>query len=116
MASQTQGIQQLLAAEKKAAEKVSDARKRKANRLKQAKKEAEVEIIAYKTERERQYKEYEAKVLGSRGDMEQRIETNTKQKIHEIGESVKRNKEVALTSLLNVVYEIKPELHENLKL
>ena len=29
MASQTQGIQQLLAAEKRAAEKVSDARKRK---------------------------------------------------------------------------------------
>lgn len=29
MASQTQGIQQLLAAEKKAAEKVAEARKRK---------------------------------------------------------------------------------------
>lgn len=29
MASQTQGIQQLLAAEKRAAEKVNDARKRK---------------------------------------------------------------------------------------
>lgn len=29
MASQTQGIQQLLAAEKRAAEKVSEARKRK---------------------------------------------------------------------------------------
>jgi len=32
MASQTQGIQQLLAAEKRAAEKVSDARKRKCTR------------------------------------------------------------------------------------
>lgn len=31
MASQTQGIQQLLAAEKRAAEKVSEARKRKYN-------------------------------------------------------------------------------------
>lgn len=31
MASQTQGIQQLLAAEKKAAEKVAEARKRKQN-------------------------------------------------------------------------------------
>ncbi len=44
MASQTQGIQQLLAAEKRAAEKVSEARKRKNRRLKQAKEEAQSEI------------------------------------------------------------------------
>jgi V-type H+-transporting ATPase subunit G len=31
MASQTQGIQQLLAAEKRAADKVAEARKRKSN-------------------------------------------------------------------------------------
>jgi len=35
MASQTQGIQQLLAAEKRAAEKTAEARKRKNRRLKQ---------------------------------------------------------------------------------
>nr|XP_014335388.1 PREDICTED: V-type proton ATPase subunit G 1 isoform X2 [Bos mutus] len=35
MASQSQGIQQLLQAEKRAAEKVSEARKRKNRRLKQ---------------------------------------------------------------------------------
>lgn len=34
----------------------------KANRLKQAKKEADVEIAAYKEERDRQYKEREARV------------------------------------------------------
>ena len=44
MASQTQGIQQLLVAEKRAAEKVSEARKRKNRRLKQAKEEAQAEI------------------------------------------------------------------------
>ncbi|XP_029371576.1 V-type proton ATPase subunit G 1 isoform X2 [Echeneis naucrates] len=37
MASQSQGIQQLLQAEKRAAEKVAEARKRKNRRLKQAK-------------------------------------------------------------------------------
>ena len=42
MASQTQGIQQLLSAEKRAAEKVAEARKRKNRRLKQAKEEAQV--------------------------------------------------------------------------
>ncbi|XP_067829998.1 V-type proton ATPase subunit G 1-like isoform X3 [Heptranchias perlo] len=39
MASQSQGIQQLLHAEKRAAEKVAEARKRKARRLRQAKEE-----------------------------------------------------------------------------
>ena len=48
MASQTQGIQQLLAAEKRAAEKVSEARKRKNRRLKQAKEEAQAEIERFK--------------------------------------------------------------------
>lgn len=81
MASQTQGIQQLLAAEKRAAEKVSEARKRKLDfhwffeeifsqysfsgkqkRLKQAKEEAQDEIEKYRAERERQFKEFEAKV------------------------------------------------------
>ena len=54
MAAQTQGIQQLLAAEKRAAEKVSEARKRKNRRLKQAKEEAQAEIEKYKQEREKQ--------------------------------------------------------------
>ena len=42
MASQTGEIQKLLAAEKKAAEKVGEAKKRKNKRLKQAKEEAQV--------------------------------------------------------------------------
>ena len=91
MASQTQGIQQLLAAEKRAAEKVGEARKSKfflsifsivdlitkipstdnifyilrlgkQRRLKQAKEEAQEEIERYRLERDRQFKEFEAKV------------------------------------------------------
>ncbi|XP_015683110.1 V-type proton ATPase subunit G 2 isoform X2 [Protobothrops mucrosquamatus] len=46
MASQTQGIQQLLQAEKRAAEKVAEARKRKARRLKQAKEETRKKLQA----------------------------------------------------------------------
>lgn len=51
MASQTAGIQQLLAAEKRAAEKINEARKRKAQRLKQAKQEAQAEIEKYRAVR-----------------------------------------------------------------
>lgn len=81
MASQSQGIQQLLAAEKRAAEKVAEARKSKnfarqnkkliffikllgkQRRLKQAKEEAHEEIERYQKEREKQFKEFEAKVI-----------------------------------------------------
>jgi ATP synthase subunit G len=69
MASQTQGIQQLLSAEKRAAEKVSEARKRKNRRLKQAKEEAQAEIEKYKSERETQFREHEARYAGSKGDV-----------------------------------------------
>ena len=67
MASNTQGIQQLLTAEKRAAEKVSEARKRKNRRLKQAKEEAQAEIERYKAEREGQFREHEARYAGSKG-------------------------------------------------
>ena len=55
-----------MAAEKKAAEKVQAARKRKAIRLKQAKDEATQEIEKFKAERERSFRDYEGKHMGSR--------------------------------------------------
>ncbi|KAL2297984.1 hypothetical protein Nmel_016943 [Mimus melanotis] len=62
MASQSQGIQQLLQAEKRAAEKVAEARKRKNRRLKQAKEEAQAEIEQYRLQREKEFKAKEAAV------------------------------------------------------
>ena len=70
MASQTAGIQRLLAAEKTAAQKVSEARKRKNRRLKQAKEEAQQEIEKFKGEREKQFRDNETKQQGSRGETE----------------------------------------------
>ncbi|KAK3088404.1 hypothetical protein FSP39_018745 [Pinctada imbricata] len=115
MASQSQGIQQLLKAEKQAAEKVSEARKRKARRLKQAKEEAQAEIEQYRTQRENQYKKYEQSVLGSRGDMESKIDQSTKVKIVELEDNMKKNQEYALKKLLDMVLLIEPELHINYK-
>ncbi|XP_069676044.1 V-type proton ATPase subunit G [Periplaneta americana] len=113
MASQTQGIQQLLAAEKRAAEKVSEARKRKARRLKQAKEEAQDEIEKYRQERERQFKEFEAKHMGSREDVAARIEADTKIKIDEMNRAITTHKEAVIAQILDLVYDIKPELHKN---
>ncbi|KAG5887602.1 hypothetical protein JTB14_002611 [Gonioctena quinquepunctata] len=113
MASQTQGIQQLLAAEKRAAEKVSEARKRKARRLKQAKEEAQDEIEKYRKERERQFREFEAKHMGSREDVAAKIEVDTKHRIEEMNKAVVSQKEPVIQDILNLVYDIKPEIHKN---
>lgn len=113
MASQTQGIQQLLAAEKRAAEKVSEARKRKAKRLKQAKEEAQDEVEKYRQERERQFKEFEAKHMGTREGVAAKIDAETRVKIDEMNKMVQIQKEAVIKDILNLVYDIKPELHIN---
>jgi len=115
LVQQSTGIQQLLAAEKRAAEKVAEARKRKARRLKEAKEEATAEIEAYKQEREKQYRAHEEAVLGSKGDMEARVAESTRVKIDEVGAQMVANKEKAMTRLLDLVCDIKPEMHKNVR-
>ncbi|XP_055522227.1 V-type proton ATPase subunit G 3-like [Leucoraja erinacea] len=56
MTSHSQGIHQLLQAEKRAKEKLEEAKKRKGRRLKQAKSEAQAEIDQYRLQREREFK------------------------------------------------------------
>ncbi|XP_055701400.1 V-type proton ATPase subunit G-like [Phlebotomus papatasi] len=113
MASQTQGIQQLLAAEKRAAEKVAEARKRKAVRLRKAKEEAQDEIEKYRQERDRQFKEFEAKYMGSREGVAAKIDGDTKVKIEEMNRMLVANKDAVVQELLDLVYDIKPEMHKN---
>ncbi|GAB0094703.1 V-type proton ATPase subunit G [Sergentomyia squamirostris] len=113
MASQTQGIQQLLQAEKRAAEKVAEARKRKALRLRKAKEEAQDEIERYRQERDRQFKEFEAKYMGSREGVAAKIDIDTKVKIEEMNTILAANKDEVVNKLLELVYDIKPEIHRN---
>merc|ERR1711997_67832 len=113
MASQTQGIQQLLTAEKRAAEKVSEARKRKNRRLKQAKEEAQAEIERYKAEREGQFRDHEAKYAGSKGDVAARIDLDAKHRIDAMNSSVNANKDKVITDLIEAVCNIEPKVHAN---
>ncbi|CDW56273.1 vacuolar ATPase G subunit protein [Trichuris trichiura] len=115
MASQTTGIQQLLAAEKKAAEQVNEARKRKARRLKQAKEEAQQEIEKYREQREQQFRQYEAKHLGSRQDIAQRIEQDAAMKVQLLEQTVSLNKEKVIQLLLQSVCDVKPVVHRNVR-
>lgn len=111
MASQTAGIQQLLAAEKRAAEKINDARKRKALRLKQAKQEAQSEIEKYRQvniffltilinyflqERETHFKDYEQQYLGTKEDIEQSICQETEINLKKMQSNVAANKQQVL--------------------
>uniref|UniRef100_U5EK77 V-type proton ATPase subunit G n=1 Tax=Corethrella appendiculata TaxID=1370023 RepID=U5EK77_9DIPT len=113
MASQTQGIQQLLNAEKKASDKVGEARKRKAKRLKQAKDEATDEIEKYRSDREKQFKEFEAKHIGSREGVASKIDADTRNKIDDMNRAVGIRKEPVINEVLQFIYAIKPELHKN---
>lgn len=116
MASQTAGIQQLLAAEKRAAEKINEARKRKAQRLKQAKQEAQAEIEKYREEREKRFREFEENYLGTRDDIAAQIKRETEETLEGMNRSVTTNKQQVIVRLLQLVCDIRPELHHNLKL
>lgn len=104
-----------MAAEKKAADKVGEARKRKARRLKQAKDEATDEIEKYRGEREKQFKEFEAKHIGSREGVSNKIDAETRVRIDEMGRALTTHKENVILDVLTHVYAIKPELHKNFR-
>ncbi|KAG4074204.1 hypothetical protein HA402_015507 [Bradysia odoriphaga] len=113
MTNQSQGIQQLLAAEKVAADKVGEARKRKTRRLKQAKDEATEEIEKYRQERERQFKDFETQHVGSREGVANRIDKDAKLKLEEMTRALASNKEAVIKDVLRLVYDIEPKLHKN---
>ncbi|XP_007444702.1 V-type proton ATPase subunit G 1 [Python bivittatus] len=116
MASQSQGIQQLLQAEKRAAEKVAEARKRKNRRLKQAKEEAQAEIEQYRLQREKDFKAKEAAALGSHGISTTEVEQGTQEKMAILQDNFQKNREEVLNSLLNLVFDVKPEIHSNYRI
>jgi V-type H+-transporting ATPase subunit G len=59
---QSRGINDLLAAEKKAQDLIEEARKRKNKRLKDAQNEAKTEVDQFKGERDQRYKSIEQQV------------------------------------------------------
>ena len=53
--------------------------------------------------------------MGSKDDFQAKIEEQTNVRLDQISESVKKNKEEVIQRLLTLVYDIKPELHQNLR-
>lgn len=56
--------------------------------MKQAKDEAKEEIEKYRTEREKQFKEYEAKRMGRKEDIAHKIDENTEKILVEMDKSI----------------------------
>ncbi|VDM24721.1 unnamed protein product [Hydatigera taeniaeformis] len=113
MAARNDGIQLLLQAEKKAADKVSEAKRRKVKRLQEAKAEAATEIGIEKKERERRYKLREDEVFGRHSNTEAEIAAVTQKTLDMQAESVERNRGAAIQSLLDQVLVVDPQVHIN---
>ncbi|RMZ94475.1 V-type proton ATPase subunit G 1 [Brachionus plicatilis] len=114
MATQSAGIQQLLQAEKKAAETVAEARKRRTQLLKRAKEEAVHEVEAFKLEKEKAYKALEQQTVGSRSVNEDSIKIKTDEAIVEMENLFQKNRDKVLSDILSSVCNVEPNKHENL--
>jgi len=53
--------------------------------------------------------------MGSREDVAARIDADTKIKINEMNKAVSVNKQAVIEKILELVYDIKPELHKNFR-
>uniref|UniRef100_A0A8D2ATR6 V-type proton ATPase subunit G n=1 Tax=Sciurus vulgaris TaxID=55149 RepID=A0A8D2ATR6_SCIVU len=113
MTSQSQGIHQLLQAEKRAKDKLEEAKKRKGKRLKQAKEEAMAEVDQYRMQRDKEFRLKQSRIMGSQSNVSYEIEEQTFGKIQELNGSYNKCMERVLKQLLSMVCDIKPEIHMN---
>lgn len=115
MASQpSQEVQLLLAAEKRATEKVSEARSRKTQRLKRAKEEAAADIEQFKAERQITFNKYETEHIGSKDDIAKKIERETTDRLETMQKRILTTRNVILERLTSeVVGSVEAKLHRN---
>ncbi|XP_017361561.1 V-type proton ATPase subunit G 3 [Cebus imitator] len=113
MTSQTQGIHQLLQAEKRAKDKLEEAKRRKGKRLKQAKEEAMVEIDQYRMQRDKEFRLKQSNIMGSQSNLSDEIEEQTLRKIQELNGHYNKCMECVMKQLLSMVCDMKPEIHVN---
>lgn len=54
--------------------------------------------------------------MGSKETVAAKIDSDTRVKIDEMNHSISSNRPILIQELLDLVYDIKPELHKNLQL
>ena len=112
---QSKGIRELMDAEREADKLVKDARKKKNARLKAAVEEARRDVDTYKKEREGLFQEQQLKSSGSRDDFCALIDRDTEEKLNNLKINVAKNRDKVIEMLIDKVFDIKAEVHENLK-
>ncbi|CAG8463044.1 6013_t:CDS:2 [Paraglomus brasilianum] len=114
-ASNSQGIQTLVEAEKEAAKIVQKARQYRIDRLKAARTEAAKEIEDLKAQKNEEFHQFETEHAGSSDQTFAKITTETEVKLQQIQEAFNKHKAVVIERLLSVVTTIEPKLHPNVK-
>ncbi|XP_019346751.1 V-type proton ATPase subunit G 3 isoform X1 [Alligator mississippiensis] len=87
----------------------------KGKRLRQAKEEATAEIDHYRLQREKEFRHKQSNIMGSQGNLSTKIEDQTTEKIQAVTSNYHKEMESMMKKLLNMVYDIKPEIHLNYK-
>ena len=113
MAAQTQNIQKLLQAEKRAQDVITQARVKKQARMKQAKDEAKAEVLAHKKEKEAEFKLKESQILGDKAHAETAMKQRTDLEIQKIQERVNQTENAVIDKLCELVCDVKLGLHKN---
>ena len=116
MASQTQNIQKLLQAEKRAQDVINAAKTKKSARMKQAKEEAKEEVMQFKRQRDMEFKNLEQQILGDRSNEENEGQNKTVRDIQVMQERVNQNAGYVINFLSQLVCDVKPVLHQNAKM
>ena len=107
------GIQTLRNAERDAQAKIKLARDKKARRLKEARDEAQKEIEDFRQEKQREFEFKNQEASGHGDSYTKQIEDKKAVEFGEITVQVKKNKEKVIQLVLEQVYKISPELHQN---
>jgi len=87
----------------------------KAQRLKEAKEEANKEIKDYRAERERQFQEKQQNYAGSKDNFKQKMDRETSESQVKVDQQVRQSKEKVIQRLLEMVFQVEPEMHRNVR-
>nr|CAC85693.1 lysosomal ATPase [Rattus norvegicus] len=109
MASQSQGIQQLLQAEKRAAEKEGPA-------TEAGEGGGSNGGGAIPQEREQEFQSKQQAAMGSQGNLSAEVEQATRRQVQGMQSSQQRNRERVLTQLLGMVCDVRPQVHPNYRI
>lgn len=107
-------VQRLLqVAQLNAQDIIDDARDAKVARLKMAKKEAESELLKYKEGREKRLNELTADYDSERAEINEMVNKAAHGKIVALQNNAGKKKDKVIEKLVQLVCDIKPQLHPN---